>query len=351
MKVVDSYLATMFAPYPQTPKFVQARHDLRLMMEDQVEGLMSEGLTETQALGKVIAEFGSLDEVSEELGLNEELAEYHAVVQPQISSKPNLPLDTVRAYWNEVHTQAPRRATGVALYLLAPAFLMFCLAMGGLWKQGRENGKSNLLMTLDPEPVMLIVGLTGLLVLVALGVVLSRLAQAPLKRIVDVETESFSLAPDTAQWLKKQTKDQGTQNTLLRSIAVVLFIVSSLAVIIPSVLDSSESAVLFGVGILLVLVAVGVWLLNYKGSAEKAEEDLLRGERDADDFDFSDSSSPAIRILGAIYWPLLIAIFFIWGFVFDGWGSNWVVFPVGGVIYWALSEAASAYDKEAHQNT
>ena len=61
MNVIDSYLDTLFAPYPDTPRLREARAELRTMMEDQQDGLMEEGLTESQAVGRVIAEFGSLE--------------------------------------------------------------------------------------------------------------------------------------------------------------------------------------------------------------------------------------------------------------------------------------------------
>lgn len=348
MKVIDSYLATMFASYPQTPPFTQARQDLQRMMEEQVDELMGEGLTETQALGKVIAEFGSLEEVAENLHLNEEIAAHQNQQTRLQSAKPELTLERVKTYSKIVQEQAPRRATGTSLFILAPASLMFCLAIGGLGASGVniKNFGSATEASSSFDSVMLAVGLTVLLILVALGVIVGRSAEAPLKKFVEVETEEYSLAPPTVSWLKQQTAQQTAQDNLLRSIAIGLFIISAAAVILPSTLDAPEPFVLLGVGVLLVLVAAGVWLLVFKGSASKAEEDLLFNIDEEDDFfDFSDSSSPVIRILGAVYWPLLLVVFFAWGFGFDGWDRNWVLFPVGGIAYWGLSEVAEAYEK------
>lgn len=349
MKVIDSYLATMFANYPKTPPFIQARQDLHRMMEEQVDDLMSEGLTETQALGKVISEFGSLEEVAEDVHLDEEIAAHSAHQANPHSLKPELSLERVKTYSNIVHNQAPRRATGTSLYILAPAALMFCMAIGrlGTSKANTTNVGSAAEASSSFEPIMLVVGLALLLVLVALGVIVRRSAEAPLRKFVDIETEDYSLAPPTISWLKQQTAQQKVQDNFLRSIAIGLFIVSAAAVIIPGALDASEPFVLLGVGVFLVLVAAGVWLLIFKGSATKAEEDLLLNvdEEEDDFFDVSDSSSPVIRVLGAVYWPLLLVVFFIWGFVFDGWDRNWVLFPIGGVAYWGLSEVAEAYEK------
>lgn len=42
MSVIDSYLDTLFAPYPDTPRLREARTELRTMMENQLDGLMAE---------------------------------------------------------------------------------------------------------------------------------------------------------------------------------------------------------------------------------------------------------------------------------------------------------------------
>ena len=349
MKVIDSYLDTMFANYPHTLPFTQARHDLQRMMEEQVDELISEGLTETQALGKVIAEFGSLDEVAEDLGLSKEISAYRSRQKHEYALKPEMPLERVQAYSNTVHAQAPRRSTGIALFILAPAALMFCLAIGGFGPRevNMVNFDPSHIASSTFESIMLATGLMLLLILVATGVFIYRSAETPLKKFVEVETGEYSLAPQTVTWIKQQTVDQKTQESRLRSAAIALFIISAAAVILPIILDAPEPFVLFGVGVLLVLVAAGVWLLNYKGSAIKTEEDLLLDEDDEDEdfFEFSASSSPLLKALGAFYWPILVAGFLLWGFVFDGWEDNWVLFPVGGLIYWALSEAAGAYEK------
>ena len=73
MTVIDSYLDTLFAPYPDSPRLREARAELRALMEDQQQALMDAGRTESQAVGAVIAEFGSLDEVAAVLGITAEL--------------------------------------------------------------------------------------------------------------------------------------------------------------------------------------------------------------------------------------------------------------------------------------
>ena len=70
METIKSYLETMFANMPNTPEVLRAKQELWGMMEDKYNELISEGLSENEAVGTVISEFGNLDELSETLGLN-----------------------------------------------------------------------------------------------------------------------------------------------------------------------------------------------------------------------------------------------------------------------------------------
>ena len=67
METIKSYLETMFANMPNTPEVLRAKQELWGMMEDKYNELISEGLSENEAVGTVISEFGNLDELSETL--------------------------------------------------------------------------------------------------------------------------------------------------------------------------------------------------------------------------------------------------------------------------------------------
>ena len=69
MEVIKNYLESMFANLPNTPEILRAKQELYSMMEDKYTELISEGKTDNEAVGTVIAEFGNLDELSETLGI------------------------------------------------------------------------------------------------------------------------------------------------------------------------------------------------------------------------------------------------------------------------------------------
>lgn len=69
MDVINAYLETMFSPYPQSPRLLDAKQELRGMMEDAYNEAIAAGLSNNEAVGKVITEFGNLDELAPVLGI------------------------------------------------------------------------------------------------------------------------------------------------------------------------------------------------------------------------------------------------------------------------------------------
>ena len=69
MEAIREYLHNMFLNLPETPQVLRAKAELMEMMEDKYEELMQEGMSEKEAVGTVISEFGNLDELAEELGI------------------------------------------------------------------------------------------------------------------------------------------------------------------------------------------------------------------------------------------------------------------------------------------
>ena len=70
MEEIREYLHNMFLNIPETPQVLRAKAELMEMMEDKYEELMQEGMSEKEAVGTVISEFGNLDELAEELGID-----------------------------------------------------------------------------------------------------------------------------------------------------------------------------------------------------------------------------------------------------------------------------------------
>jgi len=71
METIRNYLESMFKNLPQTDVVVKAKYELGQMMEDKYSELIKEGKSENEAIGTVITEFGNLEEIAKELGIED----------------------------------------------------------------------------------------------------------------------------------------------------------------------------------------------------------------------------------------------------------------------------------------
>lgn len=67
MEHIKNYLDAMFASLPQTPEAAAMKQGILENMEEKYQSLLREGKNEHEALGLVISQFGSIEELKKEL--------------------------------------------------------------------------------------------------------------------------------------------------------------------------------------------------------------------------------------------------------------------------------------------
>lgn len=70
MNQIKTYLDNLFSELPDTDDVNAMREHLKQHMEEEYSALLSEGKNEYEAFGRVIADFGSMDEIKKELNIN-----------------------------------------------------------------------------------------------------------------------------------------------------------------------------------------------------------------------------------------------------------------------------------------
>ena len=95
MEVIRSYLETMFANLPNTSEVLRAKNELWQMMEDKYNELVADGKSDNEAVGTVIAEFGNLDEISEDLGIR------NVVSGTQDINRRKVTMEEIKQYLHE----------------------------------------------------------------------------------------------------------------------------------------------------------------------------------------------------------------------------------------------------------
>ncbi len=327
MNVIDSYLDTLFAPYPDSPRLRAAREELRAMMEDKLQGLMDDGLTESQAVGRVIAEFGTLEEAAPVLGIDTELGRTPAA--DPLPAAPPLELDRARAYVEAVRRSQWLPATALPLFVLCAAPLLLLIAATSDLPQG------------EPAAWALGAGIASVLVLVALGVLLLMARDARLSEYEDISGGEFTLTAPVRAYAQEVRREHRRTVTYAGAIAIMLWILCAVPTVLSALLAGEDSlSPLYGVSVTLAMVALGLAIMTRAGWSDSASGELL--QEDDEEEGPETSPNPAVRAVAAIYWPVATAIYLGWSFLTGDWDITWVVWPIAGVLYAGLLGLSAA---------
>ena len=390
MDTIDTFLDAMFAPYPSTPRLLEAKGELRAMMEDAYADAVGRGKTHNEAVGQVITDFGNLEELAPVLGILPDIrsaraddaaaAAYTATGTasagaadptdpaaaaplPQDDAPSDYPVVTLPEA--QALAEARRRTgrllgRGVALFVLAPIPLIVAAnltdgdetGMSGFSKvisDGLSNGGSG---SGPGGQWAVLIGFALTLVIVATGVLtLMRRHQAfvGLKHLVDGK---FTRNPIVSAWSARlRVENEGPRSRALM-VAVGLWILSAIPTVAGGILsdqpDRPQYFVTFGASLTLALVAAGLLILLPTTWASSTHETLTEeghwtgGPGQWDRWGRKDADNPLIGAIASIYWPLTLVIFLAWGFLGNGWAICWIVWPISGILFGAIASFISA---------
>ncbi|MFT0846281.1 permease prefix domain 1-containing protein [Actinomycetaceae bacterium L2_0104] len=358
MDVINAYLETMFSPYPQTQRLLEAKEELRGMMEDAYNEAISSGRSHNEAVGQVITDFGNLDELAPVLGIS---ADIHPSAPqgesegnpwateppaPEASSPPpaaqtaypRVSMQEAMEFSRARYATRSLLAYAVALFVISPSFLIGLAVFG-----------SNPSFALS-EDVGSFVGLVILLAIVAIGVGImlhrSRIL-APFNRISEGH---FEPDPVVTAWAEEQRAQyEGSRQRALQ-VAIALWIFSAIPTLASGLLSDSvanwgEQLPGIGVPLTLLLVAAGLLIFlpaNWASSVYDVlsdPENTVRDEMAADE----DTFPRPLRALLAVIWPVTLIVFLLWSFIGNAWHISWIVWPVAGVLTWALYAIGGAW--------
>ncbi len=232
-------------------------------------------------------------------------------------------LEEANVYLDSVRETAPKIAVGVFMCVVSPVVLLAMLAVSTAG--------------LIDSTVAVALGLFGLFLLIGGAVWLFILYGSKAEKNNLIVKAPFETAYGVDGMVKERQAASSELSTKLMVLAVLLCVFSPLPIILAAVLSSSGTLVLFMVCLLLAMIGLAVFLFVIVGSVTDSYKILLH-EKD----------SPAVQnegnkredsILGAFagaYWMITTAFFLAWGFLFDAWGRNWVIWPVAGVLFAAV---------------
>lgn len=338
METIKVYLDNMFLNIPDSEQVRKIRSELYDMMEDKYHELISEGKPENEAVGIVIAEFGNLEELKEELGLDHReeeqafsdgRAEQEEKTKEKSTGKKSKKKENKKK--DKEHEEAESRWVSfdeVEDYLQAVAVAANCIGIGVMlcvWSPAA------LIALSEREGWGVALGLALLFIFVAAGVGLFILYGTKLEQYEYLKKEVFGLDPGVEQFIREEQEAYHQPFVLQVAIGVILCILSPVQLVVCSILEFSDFLILVGVGMLLLLVGIGCFFIVRAGMRKDAYHVLLQEESYQ-----KGKKNGFIKVFETAYWLVVLAIYWNWSFNAGSWGISWMIWVIAGVAYGPL---------------
>lgn len=308
METIKNYLDNLFANLLKNKEIIKLKNDLLLNMEEKYNELKNDGKSENEAIGIVISEFGNIEELIEELGIEE---------------RKDVELKTITGEEADDFIAAKKEegllvGIGASLCIIATAMLIliYILINDGIIGQGLSRSSTDMF------------GIIALFILIVPAVALF-IYSGKNKEKYKYLRGGFDLSPQLRTMIEQKHNTFSTTHTIAVIIGVCLCILSPVAIFVTSAFGNNASS--YGIVILLVMIAMAVFLFVYVGGIEEGFSFLLKEKRH-----FSKERIEKFKVIGivaVIVWPLVICGFLISGLVFKLWYINWIVFPITAILF------------------
>ena len=368
METIRNYLNAMFAGLPDTPEVRRAYEELAAMMEDKYTELTEEGLSENEAVGTVISEFGNLEELAQTLGIEDYLNARASRTQSSDDNNAHTTAsgaqDQGAKDWGaqyfgnqERTTQDQGTQNWSGMYdeprrMITAEELCDYLSVGGFAAVIRSFGVF-LCITSFVGPVLLgdlgggwiagtleSFGIALFFVFIAAAVACFLIARAYMKPWKFFKTDALDFDEEAQEIIADQEQTVNNENTKRRIIGIVTIILSIVPMII---INCSLTVAMF-----FVLVGTGVFLFVYNGSKKgllvkirraqsRAQASRNRGGKryvstpktKKEKYQYSDRN---LSTLMPIYWEVVTCFYFGFSFLTGSWAISWLIWIAAGAV-------------------
>ncbi len=304
MNTIANYLETMFLNLPETQQILQVKADLLANMEDKYQELKAAGISENEAVGTVISEFGNIDELLEELYIsNGESVEEGPL--------PIIDQETAEAYIAAKRSIGKWIGSGVLFCILGVCFLLFL-------SQWDRDGFE-------------IIGVIGMFMFIAIGVALFIVSGFHINAYEQLE-KGVVLVGSVRKELEEKKKNYEKSYMVAIIVGVTLCILGVI-LMLGSTLAGTDQAEEYGAIALLLCAGSGTFFFIYSGNMISSYTTLLKQDKKRQPTPGEQKASTVMNVISSIFWPLMVVIYLWWSFSTGSWAISWVIWPLSGVLH------------------
>lgn len=265
------------------------------------------------------------DEIEEELPVAVEFAdidEREAVRQVSV--------EEANIYMNLVEQTAKRIALGVSLCILSPVLMIL---LGGMTEYQ---------VIQITEDMAAGIGVTIFLLLIAAAVAIFIMNGMQLDKFEYLEKDALSLGYGVAGIVEvKKNEFESTYKKCIVS-GVALCIICAVPLMIAAAFEASDIVMIYGVSVLLVIVALAVYLFIWSGMIWGSYQKLLE---EGDYTREKKMENKKNANLSKVYWCTVTAIYLGISFITSNWHITWIIWPCAGVMFAAVCGIAAMLRK------
>lgn len=325
MDTIRTYLDNMFAGLPGTPEVKKAKDELLQMMEDKYNELREDGVNDNEAVGRVISEFGNLEEISEELGIVDLVTETKDIDRRIITQE-------------EAEGYIKFRKSKAVLMALGVAFCIMCVI-------------PPILVDAIKKDISDAVGAAGFFIMIAIGVVLIVSSNIMNGKWDFMKKEPCKLDPVVKDYVKEKSDKHRVSHAIAVAVGVACFIMSVVPAAVLSEIEINGLELKLddiGGAALFAFVAIGVFLIVRSTSIKNSYQTLLeidnktmvngkmsKGASVKEDQYISENAEAVM----SVYWTTVTCLYLSWSFLTFNWHFTWIIWPIAGVIHSVLDNA------------
>lgn len=230
-------------------------------------------------------------------------------------------LEEANKFMNMTENAAKKIALGVSLCILSPIVMIILggLAEFGVLSMSEDVGGS--------------IGAIILMAMVGIAVAIFILIGMPLEKYDYMEKENFLLEYGVQGIVEKKRKEFEPIFRKCIAIGVVLCILSVVPLFLSNLSGNIEIIGVYSVGILLAMVACGVYLFVWSGMIKGSYDKLLQ---EGDYTIAKKKVNRKVGVVAGIYWCLITAIYLWFSFSTMRWDRTWIIWPCAGVLFAAI---------------
>ena len=282
-------------------------------------------------LDKII-KMSSLFGVSTDYLLKDEVEE----IQPATTEKGGadglvISMEEAAKFMEIKEKLSSKTALAVVMFILCPVPLILLGALSEGVKMGITEDMAGGL------------GMAILLVMVAIGVVITILNEMQLSKYEYIGKEEFTLEYGVKGIVERKMEDYAQSHRTSIAGGVALCITAVVPMMLAVALSVSDFVMACMVCVLLTLIAIATYLMVRSSNINDSYLRLLQLE------DFTPEKkyiSKKLHTLTVVYFCIVTAAYLAVSFATGAWGKTWAIWPVAAVLYMAVESFAAAQIKK-----